>query len=312
MEHDFGRCAGRGRGRFGVHDADVQPAAQVDEPRRTPLLHAAGVQRVRTEEVAVANGLLHITALQDFSIDMHPRRLHNSGEVQLTVTNQGNVVGNYTVQARDNENNLEFTMNYGRLRLEPGKSETVRVQILPRQSALIHGAKLLPFEVGVVGDNLQQKWEQGEVLVVAYLAAQQPIAIGYDAPQPHPSEYAASVAYAPPPQYGQYGRERGVGLTLWLIAQTLFSLSGFAALCYLLVSRALVSLIDVADIFFFVLSFALGFFALIHAFLVLFTWVWKRWALVGLLCFSLFVIPIGPIMSLIGWLLVRGKWEMFD
>jgi hypothetical protein len=262
-------------------------------------------------EVAVANGILHLTALQDFGIELHPKRLHNSGDTQLTITNQGNVTSNFSIQARDNENNLEFAMNYTRLRLEPGKSETLTIRVLPRQQALIHGAKLLPFEVGVTSDNLQQKWEQGEVLVVAYLVSQQPVPFGGFEPARVPMpEYAASIPYQPPVYVPP--RERGGALTLWLITHTLLSLSVFIGLGIFVFTQYNSPSLEFNRIFFFVLLLTLGLFGVIYALLVLFTWTWKRWALIGLLSFSLFVIPIGPILTFIGWLLVREKWQMFD
>lgn len=126
-----------------------------------------------SREIALVSGTLHISEFQAFALDLHPYRLYMNGQFTLTIENQGNVSGNFHLEARDAEHALLFTLAATHLRLQPGEREQVAGRVEVNRRALVHGARLIPFDVIVRGNTGVQR-TGGEVLVQADLLANPP------------------------------------------------------------------------------------------------------------------------------------------
>jgi eukaryotic-like serine/threonine-protein kinase len=264
-------------------------------------------------EIAKLTGVLHIETFQNFSVNLHPKRLHDTGTATLTIANNGNAGGDFLIQARDRENGLSFYFERQQIDVQPGQSEEITFEVNPRSSALVHGAKMLPFEVTVKAADGTVQTTNGELLAVSNMA--QPVN-AYASPI-YPAALPEGDSISLQPAYEYYEREnvheRGGCLTLWLLAY-----SGWGLL-----------LIPVNTIATFSLGFLVSFgtiseplpyvillisswiFTLVYGLAVIQTWNWRKWAIYVLMFLSFFMIPLGPVLTILWWQLVKDKRDMF-
>ena len=274
-----------------------------------------------TQQMEVANltGVLFIEPYQDFEVRLNPPRLHDAGMTRVTVENQGNAVTDFRLMATDRENGLRFQFERTHLRIRPGESSEVNLEISPHRSALVHGAKLLPYEVIASAANEEARSAEGELLAVANLI-QRPVPQANlnnflnQAPALNNGSRRAGGSFDHAPDVSRFisasGRkERGIGLTLWLGFYSILSVAVIGAMLFLtnwLGTSGVVSTNDVPLLIFaLVLVGILWVVSLLFVAAVIQTWNWQRWAVITLMVVSFLLIPIGPILTLVWWLIVR-------
>lgn len=275
---------------------------------------------------------LNLTPFQAFTVDLHPKRLYNWTYLTLTIQNLSNTTERYLIRARDGENALTFTYDYGEYTVAPGQSRAIEIRVKPRPEALVHGAKPIPFSITVTGGGESQTVE-GEMVAIADLMPEAAVKPARIAPQPvyrgatwggerrlrpsrparpqpaHEPSLPVNNVYVPSPS--TY-RQRGEWLTFWLI---LYTLAGFIPL--LVMAWGLFGLVRQPDdrflesAVYIMISGCAGTFVLVHWGLVTFAWGWHKWAVYALMFLSFFLFPVGPFLTLTWWLVMRGKWEMF-
>ncbi len=277
----------------------------------TLRVHSAAQQM----EVAKLTGVLHVAAFQNFTASLHPRRIYERGVTTLTIANEGNAAADFVLQARDRENGLYFDLESTHVSVEPGQSETVRLEVAPRPSALVHGAKLMPFEVRVKAADGESRAAPGELLAVANLAGQQPVGAVVPvqpelAPVPPPDVIPAPIVV---PSLQSTERERGGCLTLWLLLHSAFALLLIPTIVVETFVVGFLLSLNAESSGIFVLLLGLSWLlALVYGVTLIYAWNWRAWAVYLLMFLSFFLIPVGPFLTLVWWLLVRNKRSMFS
>ncbi|HFE66824.1 MAG TPA: FHA domain-containing protein [Chloroflexi bacterium] len=89
------------------------------------------------------------TAVSRFSLTVWPHRLPGAGICRVLVQNEGDLPDEYTALLRDESGRLRITQPHGRIRLEPGESNTVRCLIRPRRRPFTGVARQHPFIIEV-------------------------------------------------------------------------------------------------------------------------------------------------------------------
>lgn len=123
--------------------------------RSTPT----GRQRVRIELVSQqytavqqsVNANLFIADFVAFEATLEPNEIVLPALLTVAVQNTGNAQGDFGVIARDRQNALTFRGERGRIRLQPGQTAKVELEVTGQRAGLFGGGELYPFEVEVSG-----------------------------------------------------------------------------------------------------------------------------------------------------------------
>lgn len=269
-----------------------------------------------TQQMEIANitGLVHILPFQEFTVNIRPKRIHGRGITTLSLSNLGNASTDFSVLASNADNSLNFDVGQPAISLDAGQSEDILIEVTPRSKAVVHGAKLLTFDIRATASNGELQLAQGELLTVNDFSGS-PVQNVYVAEVAAPAPYSGIAApyqpinhdiYPPilPPEY----HDRGGCLTLWLSLYSIFGLLLFPTLVIssFAIAGTLVLNSASAPIFLIILIVCWLFF-FIYGLAVIQAWNWKRWAFFLLGFMSFFLLPIGPFLTLTWWLLVRDK-----
>jgi serine/threonine protein kinase len=137
------------------------------QPSSTGGYHPFGV-RVSSEErgmeIGRGEGTLEVRPYHRFSTDLNPARVNRGGRVRLSVNNQGNTSETYTITGRDRENGLIFDPPTIALAVGSGQTGVFDIAVRPRQSPLIGGGKMYPFELIVAGGGGMDQRQAGELM----------------------------------------------------------------------------------------------------------------------------------------------------
>jgi serine/threonine-protein kinase len=255
-------------------------------------------------EVAKLTGFIHMAPFESFSATLKPRRVEQRGTAVIRVTNEGNTRTQVEVQARDQTSGVNLSADTRFVELEPGQSKEIGVRVQASANVQVNGAQLLPFEVILRGNDGSPQRLTGELLVVAQWDWQPAVEAAF-APVLAPLQAAPVAAPVSPPPPAEEG---GGCLTFWL--------AGYTAIGALLIP--LIAIITFVTGFtltfdrqntpaFMLLLAASWVFALVYGISLFHAWNGKRWGFQGLILLSLLLIPIGPLLALIGWLLIRQQ-----
>ncbi len=127
--------------------------------------------RVAPGEKVTIPGQVRVGAFEGFSVDMHPSRLESTLSTRVTIHNEGNVEGTYSLTGRDPGNETVFTGEQGRIRILPGKSEIRSMMVKPKKRPFIGRERTLPFELQVASAKGVKRSLQGQVVVRPVLPA---------------------------------------------------------------------------------------------------------------------------------------------
>ncbi|MBN1286049.1 MAG: PD40 domain-containing protein [Anaerolineae bacterium] len=118
----------------------------------------------QSNRVAILRCQLDIQPFYDFSAKVHPQSIKGGGKFVLTIENESNAVGNFTMSTRDRADAVNFRVRQDRVRLNPCKDVRLHVYAFPKRRPLYGTSQLYPFEV--IAQHLETGEEQirmGEV-----------------------------------------------------------------------------------------------------------------------------------------------------
>jgi serine/threonine-protein kinase len=111
---------------------------------------------------------LEISPFHEFTADLRPKVVTNEGQVQLILTNQGNISADYRVTAQTKDAKLNITPEFQKVSLLPGQSVQLPISVGVINHSIWSGARRAPFEVSVEAEGYYGwQWQRGEVIITA-------------------------------------------------------------------------------------------------------------------------------------------------
>lgn len=289
-------------------------------------------------EVALKQCEVNLTPFQEITVELRPERLYNTHDATLTIANNGNVRANCQIRVRDSDMGmgLMFQFDDAEVSVAPGKRVELPFTVRPTQRAYVHGARPIRFEIAVTAGE-QTEIVAGEMIVMADLLGvagdvrhlpgrprpapaplyppNQPTQHPYEALMmtPAPSIPGLSAYMAPADNLSLvFARRRSSSLTVWLIVYTLGGLLmaaaiGVGALRFMTLRPAMTE----ETVLFVLLWGGAVLAAMGYAVAIMAAWGWRKWAVQVLMFLSFFLFPVGPLLALVWWLVMRAHWDMF-
>jgi serine/threonine protein kinase len=137
----------------------VQLSIEIQPPRNrnTP----AGRQRLRLELISqqhpqltlAATATLMLGTFVAFEARLDKEQVRLPGIVTVSVENTGNAAADFSLVARDRQGAIQFRGEKGRIRLEPGQTANVELELSTQRQGLFGGRELYPFDVEVVSSS---------------------------------------------------------------------------------------------------------------------------------------------------------------
>jgi hypothetical protein len=151
--------------------AMVSPPLDQDIPtgRQRALLELVSQQNPNLNASTSVN--LNIAPFFSFTASLEPRQVRLPGKVTVSVQNTGNASGSFSVIPRDSQNALVFSGESARLPLQPNQIARVELDVKERETTLLGGGELYPYEVNVVSreggrQQLEAEAESGSMIPV--------------------------------------------------------------------------------------------------------------------------------------------------
>jgi pSer/pThr/pTyr-binding forkhead associated (FHA) protein len=121
--------------------------------RSTP----SGRQRFRLELVSqrhpqtktAVTAFLFLGAFTAFEAKLDHDQFRLPGMVTVSITNTGNSTGDFSLVTRDRQRNLKFRGEQGRIRLKPGQTANIELEVNGQRAGLFGGGEIYPFEIEV-------------------------------------------------------------------------------------------------------------------------------------------------------------------
>lgn len=155
----------------------VQVSLAIHPPRRpdTP----AGRQRFRLElrsqtypqsnpSVGVS---LMLATYESFEAALNPQRVHLPGKVRVSLVNNGNSPTEFSVVGRDNQQQIQFQGERGRIRLDPRQTANLELDLEPRRQSWFSANDAYPFEIEVRTRSGGRQSLAGEANIPALIPA---------------------------------------------------------------------------------------------------------------------------------------------
>jgi hypothetical protein len=126
-------------------------------------------------ESVTASGQVTNRSFERFSIDLHPSKVSHGGSSRVTIHNEGNIDGIYSLVGRDPAYDIQFTGEQGRIRIPAGGTIVQHLSLRARNRSLLGSKRTLPFEVqvrassGSASGNSIPKTVTGQMIVQPYL-----------------------------------------------------------------------------------------------------------------------------------------------
>ena len=114
--------------------------------------------------VAEGSAQLVLKPYARFSIDVHPQRLKQRGNVSVSITNQGNAPTTYTVSGKDREDGVQFDAPQKTVFVQPGASSTVSFSLEPSKKPWIGRPTSFSQEWTVTDDSDVVQTRAGELV----------------------------------------------------------------------------------------------------------------------------------------------------
>lgn len=131
----------------------------IQPPRQTQM--PAGRQRFRIELRSQENpeakigesATLILGAYQAFEVGLSPQQIQMPGVVRVTIRNTGNSVSDFSVVGRDEDNQIQFSGERGRISLKPGQTAAVEMQLVPRRRGWFGESEKIRYTVEVTSSS---------------------------------------------------------------------------------------------------------------------------------------------------------------
>ena len=124
----------------------------------------------RPDETATVPGEVVIKPFERFSVQMHPSQIPQGGTAHITINNQGNADGFYSLIGRDPANAIQFVGEQGRLRVPPGQTSTQELQARAKSRTFFGTLQTMPFEIQVKSATMgQPQVVPGQLRVAPFL-----------------------------------------------------------------------------------------------------------------------------------------------
>ena len=112
--------------------------------------------RNHEREVSFSKAKVVVHPFTELTMAMHPERLRNKGNVEVTLHNKGNVSIDVALIGRDPANDVLFELEQQALYLQPDEQVTLPVDVQPRKRGWFGATQLLPFEVEATIPNIEE------------------------------------------------------------------------------------------------------------------------------------------------------------
>jgi hypothetical protein len=108
------------------------------------------VQALETGEVGVAQATLNVNAFSALQAELNPKRMvatffHALNEVDVSITNDGNVEETLDLFASDPDDGCAYEYDTDRITVKPGQTAVVGLAVRPKVAALIGGTRIYGF-----------------------------------------------------------------------------------------------------------------------------------------------------------------------
>ncbi len=127
----------------------IRPPKHRSTPTGRQRFRLALLSQRHAEAKVGVNASLMLGTFVAFEAAMDAEMLTLPGMVTVSIQNIGNTASDFSLVARDRQRSLQFRGERGRIRLQPGQTATVELEIDGKRAGLFGDGELYPFEVEV-------------------------------------------------------------------------------------------------------------------------------------------------------------------
>jgi hypothetical protein len=131
----------------------IRPPRQMDTPAGRQRFRVEVISQHHTGKTPAASATLNLGTFRAFESTVQPRQLRLPGVVRVSVRNKGNVQTSVRVTGRDQANQIQFTGVQGPVKLNPGQTAAIDLQLESRERSWIGGYESYNFEVEVASED---------------------------------------------------------------------------------------------------------------------------------------------------------------
>jgi serine/threonine protein kinase len=154
----------------------IRPPRHRSTPTGRQRLHLELISQQHPQSKVSQTATLVLGSFVAFEADMETEQLRLPGVANISVTNVGNSAADFSLIARDRQGAISFRGERGRVRLNPGQSANIELEMSARRQGWFGGGEIYPFEVEVVSSAgrrqvLSREARSGAVIPVGALYA---------------------------------------------------------------------------------------------------------------------------------------------
>jgi len=116
-------------------------------------------------DTVTVSGQVIVKPFEGFTVDMQPSRVTHAGSSRVSIHNEGNTEGIYSLTGRDPANEVLFTGEQARIRVPPGETAVRTISVKSRKRSLIGSERTLPFELQISNVKGVKKGLLGQLVV---------------------------------------------------------------------------------------------------------------------------------------------------
>jgi serine/threonine protein kinase len=121
---------------------------QVSSARAGQYTYKLRVESIsNSKEVVNVSGHVTVLPFERFSVDLRPSHLPSGSKTRLSIHNEGNAEGKYSLVGRDPADLVRFEGERGRIIIPPGDTQTVELSINAKKRPPMGSTQLLPFQI---------------------------------------------------------------------------------------------------------------------------------------------------------------------
>ncbi|MCA9923768.1 MAG: protein kinase [Anaerolineales bacterium] len=127
----------------------LRPPRHQSTPTGRQRLRLELVSQRHPEVTTAVNAFLFLGGFTSFEAKMEPEQLSLPGMITVAIRNTGNSADEFSLVAQDRQQGLRFRGERGRIRLQPGQTANVELEVDGQRAGLFGGGEIYPFEVAV-------------------------------------------------------------------------------------------------------------------------------------------------------------------